>query len=131
MEKQIKEWERLTNQICEGWIKELWEFEEGEEVDWEWVNDDVGSIFYFADYYFSFSDVLEYYKLGVTKEQFLNWYDWTLCQSMELLPTMNLATFIKKPQEKEEQDKKYLELLKNRVKEAEEEFKQALDKYGK
>lgn len=129
MKKEILKWQSLTNKITEQWIREVWELVIDEEVEYDWVSEEVGSIFNFSDYWFNFSDVLRYYELGINREQLLNWYDTALEQSMSGLPTMNLQTFIKFPQEKEEQKKKHLETLKNRIKEAEQELEKAFEEY--
>ena len=55
MENLISKWGNLTNEITENWIKDYFELEEDESVDFYWVADDIGTIFEFADYFFNFS----------------------------------------------------------------------------
>ena len=60
--QQILDWERITNEITHDWIKDYFDIEEDDEMDFDWVNDDIGGVFNFADYYFNFSDILSFYK---------------------------------------------------------------------
>ena len=82
----------------------------------------------YGHYFISFDTILTCYKLGITFEQFINWYDFSLSnQSVNI----SLANYILSPQERKEAEKKHLEELKNRVELAEKEFKKALEEYGK
>ena len=88
MEDKIKDWKDLTNQITENFIREYFEIEKHEEVYFDWVT--IGVIFNFSDYWFNFADILECYKLNVSKEQLFSWYDSTLLQESNL----SLSDFI-------------------------------------
>jgi ADP-glucose pyrophosphorylase len=94
----------------------------------DWVSDSVGTVFNFGDYWISFDSVLEYYKHNITPEQFKNWYDWSL-ENQKV--NISLARFILSPQEKEEQEKKQIEELRERVESARIELEKAIEKYGK
>ena len=126
--KDIEKWRVLTNKITENWIRQYFEIEEDEEVSVDWVSDEVGSIFEFADMYFNFSNVLDCYKYNISKEQLTNWYDF--CLSNQFV-NISLARFILSPQEKKEQEEKQLVQLKERVELAEKEFKEAIERYDK
>lgn len=129
MEDKILEWNRLTNSITEDWIAEYFELDEEEAalgIDYDWVADDVGSIFEFADYWFNFSDVLDCYKHKITKEQLFTWYDY--CLENQFI-NISLAQFILSPEEKSKKEREYLDILEERVIFAENEFKKALEEY--
>ena len=126
MKSLISKWGNLTNEITENWIKEYFELEEDESVDFYWVADDIGTIFEFADYFFNFSNVLDCYKYNISKEKLFLWYEYCL---EEQFVNISLAKFILSPQERKEAEEKYLEELRERVKSAEKEFKKALEEY--
>jgi hypothetical protein len=130
MKNKIKEWEKRTNDIVEDWLVEVFDLEEEEKlyIIVDWVSDSVGTVFNFGDYWISFDSVLEYYKHNITPEQFKNWYDWSL-ENQKV--NISLARFILSPQEKEEQEKKQIEELRERVESARIELEKAIEKYGK
>ena len=125
MKNKIKAWENLTNEIVAGWIYKYFEIEEDEEIYFDWVT--IGEVFQFADYWFSFSTVLECYRLNVSKEQLFSWYDKTLLQESNL----SLTQFILSPEEKLKKEEENLQILKERCIFAEQEFKKALDEFKK
>lgn len=122
----ISKWENLTNEITEQWIKDYFEIEEDETVYFDWVADDIGTVFSFADYFFDFSTVFKCYELDVSKEQLFDWYDFCLSNHSV---NISLANFILSPKEREEAEKKHLEELKERVILAEKELEKAIKKY--
>ena len=128
MEKKIKEWEKRTNEIVEDWLIEVFELDDEDikYLEYDWVCDSVGTVFNFADYWISFDSVLEYYKHNITPEQFKNWYDWSL-ENQKV--NISLARFILSPQEKEEQEKRQIEELRERVELARKELQKAIEKY--
>jgi len=126
--RQINKWKLLTEDITDIFIREYFEIPDDEEADFSWVADEVGGVFEFADYFFSFSDVLDCYKHNVTKHQLFMWYTWCLDNHPI---NISLAKFVLSPAEKEEAEKKHLEELKQRMEWAEKEFKEALEQYGK
>lgn len=124
MKKKIRAWKCLTNEITDVWIREYFDIpNEKEETYFDWVQ--IGEVFNFGDYWFSFSTVLECYELGVTKKQLFEWYDKSLSQEIDL----PLSQFILSPKKLKEQQEKHLEELKLRVEWVEKEFKQALEEY--
>ena len=124
MENLISKWGNLTNEITDNWIKEYFELEEDESVDFYWVADDIGTIFEFADYFFNFSNVLDCYKYNISKEKLFLWYEYCL---EEQFVNISLAKFILSPEEKAKKEKESLEKSrKNRIF-AEEIFRKALD----
>lgn len=124
MMTEIKQWEQLTNNITEQWIREVFEIETDEEIYFDWVS--VGGVFEFADYWFSFDNILEYYKHNINKEQLFTWYDYCL-ENQKV--NISLAKFILSPAEKEEQERKQIEELRERVESAKKEFEEALNKW--
>ena len=124
MENLISKWGNLTNEITENWIKDYFELEEDESVDFYWVADDIGTIFEFADYFFNFSNVLDCYKYNINKEKLFLWYEYCL---EEQFINISLANFILSPEERAKKEKESLEKSrKNRIF-AEEIFRKALD----
>ena len=123
--EDITSWEILTNSLVE---KFLYDYFDDVNPDYWWVANDVGGVLNYGDYFFSFDTILTCYKLDITFEQFINWYDFCLDnQSVNI----SLAKYILSPQERKEAEEKHLAELKNRVELAEKEFKKALDEYGK
>lgn len=125
MENKIKAWEDLTNEITEDFIRYYFDISLNEEVYFDWVQ--IGEIFQFSDYWFSFADILECYRLNISKEQLFSWYDKTLLQEIDL----PLCDFILSPQKRLKEEQEYLEKLKNNITFAEQEFNKALGEFKK
>lgn len=124
--KDIDSWQRLTHKITEQWIKEYFELTSADDSSVDWVANDIGGVFSFADYFFDFNTVLKCYELDITKEQLFQWYDFCLSNHSV---NISLAKYILSPQERKEQEKIALEESKARLKFAQEEFNKALEKY--
>ena len=121
--EDILSWESLTNKVTEQF---LYDYFDDEDPDYWWVSDDIGGVFNYGDYFFSFDTILTCYKLEITFEQFISWYDFCLDnQSVNI----SLAKFILSPKERREAEEKHLAELKNRVELAEKEFQKAIDEY--
>lgn len=125
MKDKIKELKNLTNEITSHWIKEYFELEEDDYVDADWVANETGGVFNFADYWFSFQNILDCYKLGVTKKQLFEWYDKVLLEEIDL----SLCDFILSPEKIIKKEQEYLERLKDNLIFAEQEFYKALEQY--
>jgi hypothetical protein len=128
--KQIEEWRKLTNQITEKWIADYFELD-GEDIEdgisFDWIGDSVGGIFEFADLFINFSEILDCYKHNITREQFMNWYEYCLDNQFV---NISLAKFILSPEEKAQKEAEDLKRLKQNVAFAEKEFKKAMENYG-
>lgn len=123
VENKILEWREFTSQITEDF---LYDYFDDNKPDYYWVGDEVGGILNYGDYFFNFSDILICYKLEITFEQLINWYDFCLSnQSVHI----SLAKYILNPEERKEAEEKYLAELKERVELAEKEFKKAIENY--
>lgn len=122
MKDKIKQWEELTDEIVDQF---LFDYMDDNAPYWHWVS--VGGVFNYGDYFFDFQTVLDCYRLEVTYTELLNWYDSSLEQQHDL----SLEDYIKSPQKRKQQEEKYLEELKQRVAEAEETLKKAMEEYGK
>ena len=124
-DNKIQEWKEFTSQITEDF---LYDYFDDNNPDYDWVGYEVGGILNYGDYFFNFSDVLTCYRLEITFEQFINWYDFCLDnQSVHI----SLAKYILSPQERKEAEEKHLAELKERVDLAEKEFKKAIKNYKK
>ena len=124
IKNEILEWENLTNKLTSRF---LYDYFDDVDPDYWWVANDVGGILNYGDYFFSFDTILTCYKLDITFEQFISWYDFSLSnQSVNI----SLAKYILSPQERREAEEKHLAELKNRVELAEKEFKKAMDEYS-
>jgi hypothetical protein len=123
MKNNIEKWTTLTEKIIKQF---LYDYFDDVDPDYFWVGGDVGGVFNYGDYFFGFDTVLTCYKLGITEEQLLNWYYFCLENHSV---NISLARYILSPQERKEQEEKHLEELRNRVKLAEETFKEALKRY--
>ena len=123
--EDITSWEILTNSLVE---KFLYDYFDDVNPDYWWVANDVGGVLNYGDYFISFDTILTCFKLEITFEQFISWYDFCLDnQSVNI----SLAKYILSPKERKEAEEKHLKELKNRVELAEKEFQKALDEYGK
>ena len=121
----IVEWKKLSNRIVEQFLYHY--FDDLYPYYW-WVGDEEGGILCYGDYFISFDTILTCFKLDISFEQFISWYDFCLSnQSVNI----SLAKYLLSPQERKEAEEKHLKELKNRVELAEKEFKKALDEYGK
>jgi hypothetical protein len=105
-------------------IKWLEDYFDAEYFDYTWVSY-YGGVFQFADYYIDMNSILECYEHKVTKEDFFKWYE----SSLEQLTDLSLSDFTLLPEKREEARQKHLEDLRERVKMAEKEFKQAILEY--
>ena len=124
IKNEILEWENLTNKLTSRF---LYDYFDDLDPDYWWVANDVGGVLNYGDYFFSFDTILTCYKLDISFEQFISWYDFCLSnQSVNI----SLAKYILSPQERREAEEKHLAELKNRVDMAEKEFKKALDEYS-
>ena len=121
--EDITSWEILTNSLVE---KFLYDYFDDVNPDYWWVSNDVGGILNYGDYFFSFDTILTCYKLDISFEQFISWYDFCLSnQSVNI----SLAKYLLSPQERKEAEEKHLKELKNRVELAEKEFQKAIEEY--
>jgi hypothetical protein len=125
--KLIEDWKSITNRITKNWIGEYFELEEDEEVIIDWVGDNVGGIFEFADFFVSFDNILDCYKHNISKEKFHLWYEY--CIENQFV-NISLAKFILSPEEKAKKEAEDLKRLKENVDFAEKEFKKAMENYG-
>ena len=122
--EDITSWEILTNSLVE---KFLYDYFDDVNPDYWWVSDEEGGILCYGDYFISFDTILTCYKLDITFEQLINWYEFSLSnQSVNI----SLAKYILSPQERKEAEEKHLKELKNRVELAEKEFQKAMDEYS-
>ena len=120
----IVEWKKLSNRIAEQFLYHY--FDDLDPYYW-WVCDEEGGILCYGDYFISFDTILTCYKLGITFEQFISWYDFCLDnQSVNI----SLAKYILSPKERREAEEKHLTELKERVEIAGKEFQKALDEYS-
>ena len=122
--KDINSWKRLTDKITTTWVKEYFELTSADDSSVDWVADDVGTIFEFADYFFDFNTVLKCYELDISKENLFLWYDFCLSNHSV---NISLAKFILSPEDKKKAEEKHLEELKGRVEQAEKKKKKALN----
>lgn len=122
--KQIEKWENQTIKITNQFLLDYFD---DNNPDYFYIGDEIGGVFNYGDYFFDFSNVLICYKLGVTKEQLFQWYDFCLENQST---NISLDRYILNPQDKKEQEEKYLEELKERVKAAKKEFKKAIKNYN-
>lgn len=126
MDKDIDNWKILTDRITSNWIKDYFQLTLDDDFSVDWVANDIGGIFSFADYWFDFNTVLKCYELSISRENLFLWYDWNLTNKKV---NISLAKFILSPEERKEAEEKHLAELKERVESAEKEFKKAIEDY--
>lgn len=78
MDKDIDNWKILTDRITSNWIKDYFRLTLDDDFSVDWVANDIGGIFSFADYWFDFNTVLKCYELSISRENLFLWYDWNL-----------------------------------------------------
>ena len=123
IKNEILEWENLTNKLTSRF---LYDYFDDVNPDYWWVSNDVGGVLNYGDYFFSFDTILTCYKLEITFEQFISWYNFCLeNQSVNI----SLAKYILSPKERKEAEEKHLTELKERVEIAEKEFQKAIEEY--
>ena len=123
MKTLILEWENLTNKLTSRF---LYDYFDDVDPDYWWVSNDVGGVLNYGDYFISFDTILTCYKLDITFEQLINWYDFSLSnQSVNI----SLAKYILSPKERREAEEKHLTELTERVEMAEKEFQKAIEEY--
>ena len=123
IKNEILEWENLTNKLTSRFLYDY--FDDVDPYYW-WVSDEEGGILCYGDYFISFDTILTCYKLEITFEQFISWYDFSLSnQSVNI----SLAKYILSPKERREAEEKHLTELKERVEIAEKEFQKAIEEY--
>ena len=121
----IDEWKKLSNKIAEQFLYDY--FDDLDPYYW-WVSGEEGGILCYGDYFFNFDTILTCYKLEITFEQFISWYDFCLSnQSVNI----SLAKYLLSPQERKEAEEKHLEELRLRVLKAEDELNKAINDYAK
>lgn len=121
MKEKIKRWVVLTDGIVDQFLRDY--FDDNAPY-WDWVS--VGGVFNYGDYWFDFNIILDCYRLEVTEMQFMDWYD----SSIEQQHDLSLEDFILSPQKRKQQEEKYLKELKQRVVEAEETLKKAVEEWN-
>ena len=126
MKEEIKKWNKLTNRITEAWVIKYFQLEEDVVPEVDWI--DVGGIFSYNSYYFSFDTVLECYKHSVKRETLFEWFDYCLENPKS---SISLYRYVLSPQEKLKKDQESLEESRKRLKFAQEEFDKALENYNK
>lgn len=121
MKEKIKQWRELTDEVVDQFLRDY--FDDNAPY-WDWVS--VGGVFNYGDYWLDFQIVLDCYRLGVTDIQLLNWYD----SSIEQQHYLSLEDYIKSPEKRKQQEEKHLKELRQRVVDAEETLKKAMEEYG-
>ena len=125
--KELVDWRKLTDKITVKFIEKYFDCKI-KDVDWWWVNQDIGSVFFIADYWFNFSDAVYCLENNVDKNKFFEWYNTSLEMSTNGSSWVNLHHFLMIPEEKTKKEEEYLAMLKERVIFAEEELRKALEK---
>jgi len=89
--KIIKEWEKATNALAEGFVKKYW----GEEciIDMYWIGQEIGDILSIGDYYFDIDRMKKALELNATWEQ-LNDYYWLEVEGEEK-PNVSFKNYVK------------------------------------
>lgn len=120
IQQEIRLCENLIIEITERFI---YDYFDDDDPYYFYVADEIGGVLNYGDYWLNFSDILTCYKLSITPEQLISWYDF--CLSNYPI-NISLEKFILSPKERKEAEKKYLEELKERVKTVEKEFKKSI-----
>ena len=104
IKNEILEWENLTNKLTSRF---LYDYFDDLDPDYWWVSDEEGGILCYGDYFISFDTILTCYKLEITFEQFISWYNFCLeNQSVNI----SLAKYILSPKERKEAEEKLEEM---------------------
>lgn len=117
----ISSWKETTNNI----VKEfLYQYFDDNSPQFDWVVDEVGGVFCYGDFFFGFNDVITCFELAVTEKQLVDWYNFSARGGQ-----INLKNFIIAPEIREQQEKKYIEELRQRVEQSRKELEEAIENF--
>lgn len=119
----ICSWKDTTNGIVKHF---LYHYFDDNNPLFDWVANEVGGVFCYGDYFFGFDDVITCFELAVTEKQLFDWYDFRVRGGQ-----INLKTFVTAPEIREQQEKKYIEELKQRVEQSRKELEEAIENFKK
>jgi hypothetical protein len=72
--KEITAYEKACNNIAKKFIKRYF----GNNVDWEWIAEDIGGIIQVADYFFNPDRMITALRYKATEKQLFDYYDMQL-----------------------------------------------------
>lgn len=117
----IDTWKDTTNEIVKQF---LFDYFDVVNPKFDWVADEVGTVFCYSDFFFGFDTVITCFELAVTEKQLFDWYDFSVRGGQ-----INLKTFIFAPEIREQQEKKYIEELRQRVEQSRKELEEAIENF--
>jgi hypothetical protein len=76
MNKKLAEWQVVTYELVEEFVKLYFTYEDGSRPDWRWVGDDIGGIVDINDWYlFDLDRIVEAIKYNCSKKILLHYYE--------------------------------------------------------
>src|SRR5690349_19233445 len=116
----IDKYKKLVNKIVEYFIKSYFDLE---SKDFYWVSN---NIIFFGDYYIDFYDIIYCLENIVDKDKYFQYYAW--CLDNYGKEDLTLRQWLLEPEERKRQEELYLNELKERVKTAEKELNDYINK---
>lgn len=117
--RTLDKWETFTNKLMEHFIKKYFEVDDTSDVDFFWINEDIGSVCFINDYFFDMNDIKFCLKNNVEVSKLFDWYNYVLENPGEYI---NLQSFNMGAEEIIKQRKASLEKSKKAVEESEKLF---------
>lgn len=127
-QKKLTELQNRWNEVCNAYLKEFCK-KHGFICADGWVGDDVGTIAIIGDFFVNIIDMRYDIDNNVDKDKFLLWYDYTSNIAMlGLERTINYPSFCKgAPLPYTEEEIAEIEILQERVREAEKKLYEAME----
>jgi hypothetical protein len=96
----IEDWERATEGLKHRFVERYF----GDDAEYYWIADEIGSVLYVNDRFFNLSDLVDFLKYGYTANQMFKYYDECLEARTKDLdkPFINIKNWIKLKKQKHE-----------------------------
>lgn len=95
--KQIKNWEKATQELAEAFARKYYTYEEDEEeyfnADMYWVGDEIGDCFIINDDFYSVDRMLKALKLNATYDQLRDFAQYEISKKKKR--AINFENFVK------------------------------------
>jgi|TARA_R100000501_G_C2615402_1_gene109098 hypothetical protein len=92
MNKQLKAYEKASNELKDAFLKELYPDHSEYYEDEYWIGNEIGGVLNWSDYFESIGNMADYFRYGYSAEQWFAYYDHV---TEELEPKVNMKNFLK------------------------------------
>lgn len=95
--KQIKNWEKATQELAEAFARKYYTYEEDREkyfnADMYWVGDEIGDCFIINDDFYNVDRMLQALKLNATYDQLWDFSQYEISENKK--QSINFENFVK------------------------------------